>query len=302
MVGAATGPENVFEAGWRFGGFHHTGETGIALNWLGVFVFRDPEAGPTRILYGAWGPGTGALTNVTVVDWTHGGLFGVRLAAARTRAVVGSTAMLVLETAYSFGTYLTWAMVYGDATHGPIGGGQPMAIDESMLIGPLTPEESMGANGTIAGTLVDGAGGDLYFCSPFSVFRAPAMAAPGGSYTPIKYKYEVGGNLEIHFSARDFPLVPIGSMLVLERTVRKDGVGGSQLIRARVIKREHGFRPRAPPRRRRAGRTRRRPSAPALHPRRGRQYLYQHGDRLFSRRDCGARMCARRQRCTATSG
>ena len=239
VVGGAGGPETVYGAGWRFGGFHFSGEEGSALFWLGLFIFRDAEVGPTRIVYGTWSPGSG-LVGTAVVDWTHGGLFGLRLAVVRTRRVVNSTTMLVLETAYNFGAYLTWSVVYGDAAHGPILGGQPMAIDESMLMGNLGQEEMLGTNNTLAGTLVDDAAGALYYCSPSSTWRAAAMGAPTGVYLPIKYTHETGGNLEILFSARDFPLAPLGSILVLERTVTKHGIGGSQVVRARVVKREHG--------------------------------------------------------------
>lgn len=211
---------HAYEAGWRAAGIYPSHEVSGAQH---VLVFRQQDRGASRLR---------ALTQIGSVysdpralDQTQAGLFGLGLAYFRFCQVPEFGCVLGVAGEYAAGAG-GYSGVCGLFEAGEL------LVDETIIL------PAIAAGDDEAGGCICAAGPDLYFVGDTVVYRGEAQPAPAGMLEPIRYRYD-DHSLELEFPA-GIPLIQVGQILVVERSLRWEDEGGSATVRAIVIRVERG--------------------------------------------------------------
>ncbi len=216
--------------GWRAAGFYPYGAGQT------VLVFRQQDRGASRLRALTM---TGSVYSMPrEIDQTQAGLFGLGLAYFRFCQIPehGCVMGVAGEYAAGAGVYVGVCGLF-EADRAPSAlssgdGGDNVLVDETIILPRIaaTDEEATCCLCT--------AGQDLYYVGDTVVYRGVAQPAPDDLLTPIYYRYD-DHRLELTFPA-GIPEIQVGQVLVIERTLRWEDQGGSETVRASVVRVERG--------------------------------------------------------------
>lgn len=205
------------EPGWRAAGIYPYGAA------QRVLVFRQQERGAARLR--ALDKTGSVYSAPRELDQTQAGRFGLGLAYFRFYQLPEFACMLGVAGEYAAG---------GDAYVGVCGlfeAGELLADEPIMLPAIAALDEQPPA-------ALCAAGPDVYLAGDTLVYRGVAQPTPDAVLTPIRYRYD-DHTLELEFPG-GIPPLQVGQILEVERSLRWGEQGGSESLRAYVLRVERG--------------------------------------------------------------